>query len=106
MPLISLSLPPGIVKNGTELQQSNKWNDGNLIRWYESSLQPVKGWRKRSASAISGLCRALLTYIDNSSARRTIAGTNTHLYVITEAGQVHNITPTGFTAGDLSLIHI
>ena len=99
MPLISLSLPPGIVKNGTELQQSNTWNDGNLIRWYESSLQPVNGWRKRSVSAISGSCRALLTYIDNSSLRRTIAGTNTHLYVITEAGQVSDITPTGFTAG-------
>jgi len=100
MPLISLSLPPGIVKNGTDLQQAGKWNDGNLIRWYESSLQPVKGWRRRSVSAISGVCRALLTYIDNSSARRTVAGTNTNLYVITEAGQVYNITPTGFTTGD------
>ena len=100
MALIPLAIPPGIVKNGTEFQQLNSWNDGNLVRWYESALQPIKGWRTRSASALAGSVRALLTYIDNSSNRRTIAGSNTKLYVIQEAGQVHDITPVGFTAGN------
>ena len=99
MALIPLSIPPGIVKNGTVFQQANSWNDGNLVRWYEQSLQPVKGWRVRSASAMDGVCRALLTYIDNSNNRRTVAGTNTKLYAVQEAGQTHDITPTGFTAG-------
>ena len=99
MPLVPLAIPPGIVKNGTLFQQANSWNDGNLVRWYEQSLQPVKGWRKRSTSAMNGVCRALLTYIDNSNNRRTVAGTNTKLYAILEAGQVYDITPTSFTTG-------
>lgn len=102
MPLIPLAISPGIVKNGTELQQLNSWNDGNLVRWYEGSLQPVKGWRRRSTSAVDGKCRALITYQDHSNNRRTIAGTNTKLYVIQEAGQVHDITPAGFTTGSES----
>ena len=102
MALIPLNIPPGVVKNGTEFQQLNTWNDANLVRWYEGSLQPVKGWRKRSTSALNGKCRALLTYVDHSNNRRTLAGTNTALYVIQEAGQVHDITPTGFTTGDES----
>ena len=100
MALIPLAIPPGIVKNGTEFQQLNSWNDGNLIRWYESALQPIKGWRTRSASALAGSVRALLTYIDNSSNRRTIAGSNTKLYVVLEAGQIYDITPAGFTTGN------
>lgn len=100
MALIPLAIPPGIVKNGTEFQQLNSWNDGNLVRWYESALQPVKGWRTRSASALAGSVRALLTYIDNSNNRRTIAGSNTKLYVVLEAGQIYDITPAGFTTGN------
>jgi len=102
MPLIPLQIAPGIVKNGTEFQQTNSWSDGNLVRWNESAMQPVKGWRKRSLTAMSGVCRKLITYIDNSvpGVRNTLAGTNTHLYAIQSAGQVHNITPANFTTGD------
>ena len=102
MPLVPLAIPPGIRKNGTELQQAGAWNDGNLVRWYEQSLQPVKGWRRRSLTAMDGICRKLLSYVDNSSNRRTVAGTNTKLYAIQESGQVHDITPTSFTTGQVS----
>jgi hypothetical protein len=35
MPLIPLDIPPGIYRNGTELQSSNRWRDSNLIRWVD-----------------------------------------------------------------------
>ena len=99
MALIALDIPPGVVKNGTNLQQANKWNDANLVRWYEGSMQPVGGWRKRTSSTMTGLCRALITYRDNAGNRRTAAGTHSKLYVIDESNTIHDITPTGFTAG-------
>ena len=62
MPLLNINPPPGVVKNGTELQQSNAWSDANLVRWYEGALQPIGGWRARTSSAMSGKCRALIAY--------------------------------------------
>ena len=114
MPLLSIAPPPGVVKNGTDLQQANTWSDANLVRWYEGALQPVGGWRARTASAMSGACRALITFVDNSNNRRTVAGTHTNLYFIDEGNTLVDITPTGFTTGSadatqnlgLSLIHI
>ena len=67
MALISLSMPPGIIKGGTRLQASGYWNDGNLIRWRDAILQPVYGWRARTTSAMTGTCRALFTWRDNSA---------------------------------------
>lgn len=99
MPLIALSIPPGVKKNGTNLQQANAWNDANLVRWYEGSMQPVGGWRKRTSSAMAGVCRALITYRDNTANRRTVAGTESKLYAIDENSALNDITPSGFTAG-------
>ena len=33
MPLIPLDIPPGGYRNGTELDQSGRWRDMNLVRW-------------------------------------------------------------------------
>jgi len=102
MALIPLKIPAGVVKNGTVFQQANSWNDANLVRWHEGTMQPVGGWRARTSTQMDGVCRALITYVDNSSNRRTVAGTNTKLYVIDEAGTVTDITPVGFTTGNAS----
>jgi len=99
MPLIALEIPPGIRRNGTDLQQAGSWNDANLVRWYEGSMQPVGGWRKRTATAVSGLCRALLTWDDNNANRHTAAGTHTKLYHISQDNVIADITPSGFVAG-------
>ena len=104
MALLPLAIPAGVVKNGTEFQQANSWNDANLIRWYEGNMQPVGGWRSRTTSQMTGLCRAIITYNDNSGNRRTVAGTHSKLYVIDESNTVHDITPTSFTAGDADAV--
>ena len=99
MTLLSIQPPAGIVKNGTELQQSNAWNDGNLVRWNEGSLQPVGGWRARTTVALTGKCRNIIAYLDNDGDRRTVAGTHSKLFFIAEDGTLSDITPAGFTAG-------
>ena len=96
---IPLKLPPGIYRNGTEYQAAGRWYDANLVRWYENTLRPMGGWRKRASGQMSGLCRGFITWRDNSANRWIAAGTHTKLYAMNEAGTLKEITPTSFTAG-------
>ena len=98
---IPLKIPPGIYRNGTEYQSSGRWYDANLVRWYENTLRPINGWRKRvtTQTAMSGKTRGLITWRDNTNDRWIAAGTHTKLYVMSESGTLKEITPTGFTAG-------
>lgn len=48
MALFPLSFPPGIYRNGTEKQSAGRWYDGNLVRFYENTIRPIGGWRKKT----------------------------------------------------------
>ena len=96
---IPIKLPPGVYRNGTEYQAAGRWYDANLVRWYENTLRPINGWRTRSSSQMSGSCRGIITWRDNSGNRYIGAGTHSKLYVMNEAGTLKDITPTGFTSG-------
>lgn len=99
MPLVPLTIPPGVHKNGTDLQNAGRWNDANLVRWYEGGMQPVNGWRARTTSAFTGVCRALLTWTNNAGSRQTAAGTESKLYFVSDANVISDITPANFSAG-------
>ena len=62
MSLIPLALPPGVYRNGTEFQQSNRWRDASLVRWRDGSLRPIGGWRTRIASAFNAAPRAMIAW--------------------------------------------
>ena len=96
---IPIKLPPGIYRNGTEYQAAGRWYDANLVRWYENTLRPMGGWRKRSTSQMTGLCRGFITWRDNSANRWIAAGTQSKLYAMNEMGTLKDITPSGFTVG-------
>ena len=99
MSFIPLQIPPGVYRNGTELQSAGRWFDANLVRWYEKTMRPIGGWRKRSDNAVSGKARSLLTWKDNSADPWIAIGTHTGLYAMRVDGALADITPTGFTAG-------
>jgi hypothetical protein len=99
MALIPLKIPAGVFRNGTEYQSAGRYYDSNLVRWFEGTLRPVGGWRKRSTSQMTGSCRGLITWRDNSNDRWIAAGTNSKLYAMNEAGTLKDITPSGFTSG-------
>jgi hypothetical protein len=42
--LVPVKLPPGIFRNGTKLDASGRWYDGNMMRWVEGFPQPIGGW--------------------------------------------------------------
>ena len=100
MALIPIQLPPGVYRNGTELQSAGRWFDANLVRWFENTIRPVGGWRKRSDTAVTGKARGLLAWEDNDGDPWIAVGTHTKLWVYRVDGTVKDITPTGFVAGE------
>ena len=99
MALIPISIPPGVYRNGTELQSAGRWYDVNLVRWTEGAMEPVGGWEVRPISALTGKARSLITWKTNGNVRLLAAGTSSKLYAVTQSNVLVDITPTGFTAG-------
>ncbi len=100
MPLIPLQIPPGVYRNGTEFQASNRWYDANLVRWIDGTMRPVGGWRARDTLG-STAPRAALAWQDLDGGRRYAAGFHDALKAINASGTVVDITPADIVAGDL-----
>lgn len=101
MPLIPLQIPPGVYRNGTEYQASNRWYDANLVRWIDGTMRPVGGWRTRDTVG-STAPRAVLAWQDLGGDRRYAVGFHNALKAVQASGTVIDITPADLVAGDLS----
>ena len=99
MPLIPLTIPAGVYRNGTDFQQSGRWRDANLVRWADGSMRPMGGWRKRLTSVYTNPPRGMLAWEDLSGDRWIAAGTYDKLYVTTGGNITTEITPAGLTSG-------
>lgn len=99
MSLVTLDLPDGIYRGGTEYASKGRWYDSSLIRFRDGVKSPIGGWRTRSADAVSGAARAMHTWNDNSLRGWIGVGTHTGLYVQSRSGANLDITPYGFVAG-------
>ena len=104
MAYIPLQIPPGVYKNGTDYQSKGRWNYSNLVRWFEGTIRPVGGWRKRTTDQLAGKARGFINWRDNSNNRRIAIGTHTKLYHLSESNALTDITPTSFTTGDADAV--
>ena len=102
MALIPLQIPPGIHRNGTDFESSNRWRDASLVRWQDGSLRPVGGWTTRKASAFAAAPRGMVSWMDNSNDEKLCSGTYDKLYYVNPGSTVSDITPVGLTSGDLN----
>lgn len=94
-----ISLPPGVLRSGTETQSAGRFYDTNLVRWLAGALQPIGGWVRLGTDSVSGVARAIRSWTDNLGAAKIAIGTHTKLYAVTRAGVLTDITPEGFTEG-------
>ena len=102
MALVPVTLPPGVLRNGTQEQSKAHFYNTSLVRWGAGGLlTQMKGWVKRNVAqtALTGSARACTTWQDNSAARWIGVATNSNLYVQSAAGTVFDITPASFVAG-------
>jgi hypothetical protein len=73
--LIPIQIPPGIFRNGTKMDASGRWYDGNLMRWVEGYPQPVGGWDRvqYTSGALVGQDVSVLGSGSSGAARGSIA---------------------------------
>ena len=95
-----LTIPPGVMRSGTEYQARGRWYDTNLVRWYDGkALGPVGGWVVKSTTAVTGAPRAMISWKANDGTRRVAIATHSKLYAMSSVGVLSDITPVGFTSG-------
>lgn len=104
MALVPINLQPGVYRNGTDYQSKGRWRDASLVRWYEGTMRPVGGWRKRASGQLTGKARGLIAWRTNANARWIGIGTHSKLYAMNEAGTITDITPAGFTVGNADAV--
>ena len=95
MALVSLKLPPGVWKNGSQYEAKGRYFDANLVRWRNGRLRPVGGWLKSSTTAMSGAPRTILPFRTQSGLRYIAVGTHSKLYLFERPDTAPtDITPT------------
>jgi hypothetical protein len=114
MPLIPITLPEGMFKNGTPYDRKGRWVDGNLVRWHDGSIRPIGGWVKRQKPAGAGdvdtliadptleAVRDIFSWRDNNQDQNAVFGSNLGLCHLNNAGVVTDITYAGYTASNAS----
>lgn len=91
MPQLQLSLPPGMLLNGSEMQASGRWRSGSLVRWQDGVLRPVGGWRTRLEIGETQPARGMLAWRDNTGDRWIAVGTAEKLFAIKASGTISQV---------------
>ena len=99
---VSLELPPGVYRNGTDYQAKGRWWDAQLVRWFNGEMRPMGCWRAHSATPFAGTARTLLAWRDNNNSTWAALGTASKLYAMSRSGAMNDITPAGLAAGQAS----
>jgi hypothetical protein len=102
--LVPLDIPPGIFRNGTPYQARGRWHDGNLVRFFSGTIEPIGGWRTAQTDSgvdvatLSGIPRGAIAWRGLSGNVYVAVATTNKLYVLVQ-GTLYDITPVGFVVG-------
>ena len=99
MALVPLEIPPGVFRNGTDLQVSGRWIDCNLIRWKDGVMRPIGGWV--SKGTVSGIVRGAFAWKTNIGEKWAAFGTADGLHVMGAGYGVSDISPVDLAAGSV-----
>ena len=102
MATVTLDIPAGVVRHGTDSESAGRWRDVNFVRWENGSLRPIGGWRHRedrtdtnnTVNVTLGTdvkARAALSWQSTAGTAFLAAGTYNNLYSINESGTVTSI---------------
>lgn len=104
MPFVTLDIPAGVVKHGTDSHSNGRWTDANLVRWINGSLRNIAGWQYR-VSLDNAIYRASIAWKANDGTGYFAAGSATHLTVMDDANTVTDITPVNMPAPAATLVY-
>jgi hypothetical protein len=96
MVFVPVKIPPGIEREGSPYDSTNRWWDMSGVRWISGTMQPIGGWSKNTATPLDSPVRAFRVWRDLTDARAILAATDEKLYV-DASGSYQDITPDGYT---------
>jgi hypothetical protein len=99
MTYIPLDIPAGFYRNGTDLEQANRWRDGSLVRWRDGSLRPIYGWTSRKDGFCSNTVRGMHTWEALNGSAYVAGGSYNELIAMVGGGTIYDITPSDLGAG-------
>ncbi len=95
-----IRLRPGVVSNGTDYQNKRVYTSSDLVRWHMNKLQPIGGWSQISVGTVTGSARGIHTWSDDTEVSRAAVGTEQGLWLMSDAGALTEVTPSGFATQD------
>ena len=107
MSVVTINLPPGMMRNGTYYDAKDRWHDGNRVRWHNGAMRAIGGWSRvqnyqgvdipaLSADVDVEVFRDGFSWVANDGARYRIFGSNVGLSLWAADDVVYDITPAGF----------
>lgn len=90
--------PPGLFADDTKFKNPNRCVAADGVRWDRGSPQPVGGWSKYVGTALTGVCRNLLSWANLAGLNTLAFGTHSKLQMF-RSGTLSDITPSGLVAG-------
>jgi hypothetical protein len=86
MAYVTLDIPPGLHRTGTDYMSKGRWLNASLWRWFSGEQRPVGGWVQRSKSTLSGRARAMIAWKTNAGKSWAAIGTHSRLFAMTAGG--------------------
>jgi hypothetical protein len=95
---VPIEIPPGLNSDDTSYAAAGGWADASNIRWRNGRWQTIGGWESLTVELLSGVCRTVFPWTDNTGQINVAFGTHATLELWI-GGELFNITPVGLVAG-------
>lgn len=92
MPYQPLQILPGYYTDGSRIDSSNRYIDGNHVRFFKGFAKKIGGSVKQTLNKFLGLCRFVSPWVTLTDRKYIALGTNLKLY-INDGGTLYDITP-------------
>lgn len=90
-----VKIAPGIVSDDTSLASKGRWVDGSNVRFVDGLPEVIGGWESLTIDLLTGVCRSVFQWTDNSLAPTMNVAFGTHSALqVWVGGTLSTITPT------------
>lgn len=92
--------PPGLASDDTTFLAEGRYYDMSGARFWEDGLQQLGGFESLTFDRLTGVCRTVYQWTDNTPNQNIAFGLHNGLMVLV-GGDLEDVTPVGFVPGNI-----